>query len=98
MGHCKQCRTAHHSEVFKKDLCNRLNRIGGQIQGIKKMIEQDTYCDDVLNQITGVRSALAAVQRKLLEGHISSCVVEQLQEGNETVINELLETIRRMVR
>ncbi len=94
----EHCRKAHHSESFKKDLITRLNRINGQINGVKAMIEHDAYCDNVLNLITGIRSALAAVQRKLLEGHISSCVVEQIQEGNDAVINELLETIRRMVR
>lgn len=98
MEHCKQCRRAHHSKSFKKDLSNRLNRIAGQVQGVKAMIEQDVYCDDVLNQITGIRAALSAVQRKLLEGHITSCVLEQLREGDDTVMAELMETIRRMVR
>ncbi|HOT59623.1 MAG TPA: metal-sensing transcriptional repressor, partial [Spirochaetales bacterium] len=61
----EHCRKAHHSESFKKDLIHRLNRINGQINGVKTMIEQDAYCDNVLNLITGIRSALAAVQRKL---------------------------------
>lgn len=94
----EHCRKAHHSELFKKNLITRLNRINGQINGVKAMIEHDTYCDNVLNLITGIRSALAAVQRILLEEHITSCVVEQIHKGNDAVIDELLETVRRMVR
>ncbi len=94
----EHCRKAHHSEEFKKDLISRLNRIEGQIRGIKKMIEENVYCDDILNQITGIRSALAGVQEKLLTGHIKTCVFDQIKEGKIEVVEELTETIRRMLR
>ncbi len=97
MEHCSNKR-AHHSKEFKENLVKRLNRIEGQINGIKKMIENDCYCDDILNQITGIRSALAGVQQLLLSGHIKTCVFDQIKEGNIEVVDELTQTIRRMLK
>jgi len=94
----EHCRKAHHSPEFKEGLIKRLNRIEGQIRGIKRMIEEDVYCDDVLNQITSIRSSLAGVQEQLLAGHIQTCVFDQIREGNTEVVEELTETIRRMLR
>ena len=91
-------RSAHHTETFKKDLVNRLNRIEGQVRGIQNMILNDTYCDDVLTQISAVRSSLSAVAKNLFEAHLKSCVAEQLTSGNRDVMDELLETIRRMMK
>ncbi len=97
---CEVCgcnsRKSNHSDKVKKDMINRLNRIEGQIKGIKKMIENDIYCDDILNQITSSRSALNSVSTILLENHIRSCVVDQLNEGKMEVIDELVKTISRM--
>jgi len=93
----QQCRKAHHSREFKDKLILRLNRIEGQVKGIKKMIESDCYCDDILNQITSIRSALAGVQMELLKGHINTCVLDQLKEGELNVIDELANTIKKMV-
>ena len=100
MAKCNHCnpRTAHHSEKLKKDITTRLNRIEGQIKGVRTMIEQDIYCDDVLNQITSVQAALGGVGMLLLENHIKSCVVEQINEGKTEVIDELMATIRKMKR
>jgi len=92
------CRKAHHSQEFKEKLIRRLNRIEGQIRGIKRMIEEDIYCDDVLNQITSIRSSLAGVQEELLIGHIKTCVFDQLREEKTEVVEELTETVRRMLR
>jgi DNA-binding FrmR family transcriptional regulator len=92
------CRKAHHSEEFKGGLIKRLDRIEGQIRGIKKMIQEDRYCDHILNQLTAVRSALSGVQEQLLLGHMHTCVLDQLKEGNTEVIEELSSTIRRMIR
>lgn len=88
---------AHHDEEFKKKLKNRLNRIEGQVRGINKMISNDVYCDDVLNQISSVQSALRSVGKLLLEAHLKSCVVEQLEEGKEEVLDELMTTISRLI-
>jgi DNA-binding FrmR family transcriptional regulator len=91
-------RLAHHSASTKRRLVGRLSRIEGQVRGIARMIDRDVYCDDILNQITAVQAALGGVQRLLLEAHIRSCVVEQIQEGRGEVIDELMRTISRMGR
>ena len=93
-----QHRRSHHSDEMKSNLLVRLNRIEGQIRGIKSMIEKDTYCDDVLNQIAAVQSALNSVSRLLLEGHMRSCVVERLMAGEHEVIDELLTTVNKLMK
>lgn len=91
-------RTSHHNEKTIKELSNRMNRIEGQVRGIKGMIERHVYCDDVLNQIASVQSALNGVSKLLLEKHMKSCVLEQLQAGDENVIDEVLKTIYKMMK
>ena len=91
-------RRAHHSEQTKVNLVNRLRRIEGQIRGLARMVEADVYCDDILNQITSVEAALGGVRKGLLEAHIRSCVVDQIEEGRYEVIDELMQTIGRMAR
>lgn len=91
-------RTSHHSVKVKQNLESRLNRIEGQIRGIKAMIEKDVYCDDVLNQIAAVQSALNSVGKLLLEGHMKSCVIERIQEGDSEVIDELLKTMNKLMK
>ncbi|MEM5948110.1 metal-sensitive transcriptional regulator [Spirochaetia bacterium 38H-sp] len=102
METCQSCsieeRHAHHDKETKDALIKRLNRIEGQIRGIKKMIEEDVYCDGILNQITSVRAALSGVSTLLLDAHIRSCVKEQIMSGEEGVIPELIATIRRMIK
>ena len=68
-------RRSHHSEKTKKNLVTRLNRIEGQIRGIKRLIESDTYCDDVITQISASQAALNGVAKILLEAHMKECVV-----------------------
>ncbi len=91
-------RKSHHSDKTKSNLISRLNRIEGQIRGVKGMIEKDTYCDDVLNQIAAIQSALNSVGKLLLEGHMKSCVVERLQAGEQEVIDELLITVNKLMK
>ncbi|MCS1351494.1 metal-sensitive transcriptional regulator [Mechercharimyces sp. CAU 1602] len=91
-------RKSHHSAEIKNNLVTRLNRIEGQIRGVKGLIEKDTYCDDVLTQISAIQSALNSVGRILLEGHMKSCVVERIQEGETEVIDELLITVKKMMK
>ena len=95
---CKCERKSHHSESVKKDLITRLNRIEGQIRGIKGMIDKDVYCDDVITQLAATQSALNSVAKKLLEGHIKGCVVDRLNEGDDFVLDELLVTIQKLMR
>lgn len=92
------CRKSHHPEKVKKDLSNRLNRIEGQIRGIKGMIEKDVYCDDVITQLSATQSALNSVAKILLEGHLKGCVVDRLSEGDEEVIDELIVTIQKLMK
>ncbi|MFC5704290.1 metal-sensitive transcriptional regulator [Cohnella faecalis] len=91
-------RKSHHSDQMKANLMTRLNRIEGQVRGVKGMIEKDTYCDDVLNQIAAIQSALGSVGKLLLEGHMRSCVIERIQEGESAVIDELLVTINKLMK
>ncbi|TCP62146.1 metal-sensitive transcriptional regulator [Baia soyae] len=95
---CVSNRKSHHSEKTKHNLTTRLNRIEGQIRGVKNLIEKDTYCDDVLNQISAVQSALNSVGRILLEAHMKSCVMERLQEGDTEVIDEVMTTIKKLMK
>jgi DNA-binding FrmR family transcriptional regulator len=92
------CRKSHHPERVKKDLTTRLNRIEGQIRGIKGMIEKDVYCDDVITQLSATQSALNSVAKILLEGHLKGCVVDRLSEGDHEVIDELVVTIQKLMK
>ena len=87
-----------HSVDVSKSMISRLNRIEGQIRGIKKMIENETYCDDVINQIEASRSALKSIEIILLESHIQNCVVDQIREGDNDVVSEVLATLKKMVK
>ncbi len=91
-------RKAHHSEKFKKDVVSRLNRIEGQIRGITKMVAEDVYCDDILDQIRSVEAALDGVRKTLFEAHVKGCVIDQLKDGKYEVFEEFLVTIGRMLK
>ncbi len=67
----------------KKQVLNRLNRIEGQVRGLKKMIEEDTYCVDVITQTSAVKRALSGVEDQLLESHLGTCVIGQMKKGQE---------------
>jgi CsoR family transcriptional regulator, copper-sensing transcriptional repressor len=94
----KSERKSHHSEKVKKNLITRLNRIEGQIRGIKGLIERDTYCDDVITQISATQAALNSVAKILLEGHLKNCVVDRIQEGDMEVLDEVLVTIQKLTK
>lgn len=91
-------RKSHHSDKTKSNLISRLNRIEGQIRGVKGLIDRDAYCDDVLNQIAAIQSALNSVGKLLLEGHMKSCVIERIQAGDDDVIDELLITVKKLMK
>ncbi len=91
-------RQSHHSERLKSSLISRLNRIEGQVRGVKRLIAEDTYCDDVLNVISSIQSALSGAASVLLEHHLKSCVVEQIQDGDIEVIDEVMKTIRKLAK
>lgn len=91
-------RKSHHPEAVKKNLVTRLNRVEGQIRGIKGMIERDVYCDDIITQLAATQSALNSVAKLLLEGHMKTCVAERIQEGDTEVLDEVLVTIQKLMR
>lgn len=101
-SHCEKMtgneRMSHRPEQITQNLAKRLNRIEGQIRGIKGMIEKNVYCDDVLIQIAAVQSAINGVGKVLLESHMKSCIVERIQSGDEEVVDELLKTIGKMLK
>ena len=85
-------------ENLKQDLYIRLNRIEGQIRGIKGMVEKDTYCSDILNQVLAVKSALDSVNKILLENHINNCLVEKIKNEDEEVLSELMSILKKMIK
>ncbi|MFC4302925.1 metal-sensitive transcriptional regulator [Cohnella boryungensis] len=91
-------RKSHHSDKVKGSLINRLNRIEGQVRGLKGLIDRDTYCDDVLHQISSIQSALNGVGKLLFEHHLKSCVIERIQEGDTEVLTELMTTMNKMMK
>ena len=100
---CENCslyndRTTMREDKLKTNLISRLNRIEGQIRGIKGMIEKDAYCDDILNQVSAVQSALDAVGKIILENHIRGCVAEKIKQDDGHIVDELIETIGRLLR
>lgn len=90
---------ANHSDVTKRNLQSRLNRIEGQVRAINRMIEEDVYCDDVLTQIRATRSALNGVASKLLEHHMKGCILHKVEGGNEhEAMDELLVTFQKLMK
>ena len=86
------------SEKEYKDLLNRLSRIEGQIRGLKGMVEKDAYCIDILNQASAASSALSSFCKVLLSSHIRTCVTEDVRDGHEEKVDELVKTLQKMMR
>ncbi|MCI6326974.1 MAG: metal-sensing transcriptional repressor [Clostridiales bacterium] len=93
---CKK--TKQRSEEEYKSLIHRLNRIEGQIRGIRSMVERSAYCPDILIQSAAVTAAMNAFNRELLSNHIRTCVVKDIQAGNEEVIDELVTTLQKLMK
>lgn len=88
----------HREEAEYTAMVNRLNRIEGQVRGVKKMLEEDAYCVDILTQVSAIRAALNAFSRKLLDAHIRTCVARDIRAGEEGVIDELMDTLEKMMK
>ncbi len=95
---CCSSKTKERSEKEYKDLIHRLNRIEGQVRGIKGMVEKDAYCTDILVQVAAVNAALNSFNRVLLENHIKTCVTRDIKEGKEETVNELLVTLQKLMK
>ena len=97
--HCPGCaKKKERTDAEYKKLINRLNRISGQINGIKKMVENDAYCTDILIQVAAVNAALNSFNKELLGEHIRTCVADNIKNGNDEVIDELVNTLQKLMK
>ncbi len=81
-----------------RELLNRLKRIEGQVRGVEGMLEKNAYCTDILIQISAITSALNSFNKALLAGHIRSCVADNIRQGNDDVIDELVNTMQKLMK
>lgn len=91
-------KTKARSEEEYKKLLNRLSRIEGQIRGIRKMVESDAYCTDILVQVSAANAALNSFNKELLGNHIRTCVADDIREGKEETIDELVITLQKLMK
>ncbi len=96
---CENChKTKKRNEEEQKKLINRLNRIEGQIRGIKGMVESDAYCTDIITQVAAANAALNAFNKQLLSEHIRTCVAQDIKDGKEDTIEDLLITLQKLMK
>ena len=95
---CCSHKTKSREEKEYKDLINRLNRIEGQVRGIKNMVESDAYCTDILTQVSAITAALNSFNKVLLSNHIKTCVADNIREGNDEVVDELVITLQKLMK
>ena len=91
-------KTKERSDKEFKDLIHRLNRIEGQVRGIKRMVEDDAYCTDILIQVSAVNSALNSFNKVLLANHIRTCVADDIRDGKEETIDELVTVLQKLMK
>ena len=94
---CSQRKKERTPEEYTK-LIHRLNRIEGQIRGIKGMLEKNAYCTDILVQVAAVNSALNSFNKELLAEHIRTCVIEDIKAGKEDTVDDLVDTIKKLMK
>ncbi len=92
---CHQKATPREEKELKQ-LKNRLNRITGQLNGIGRMLEENRYCGDILNQVAAVESALQAFGYLILQNHMETCVVEEIRKGNVVIVDEAVELMKKL--
>ena len=96
---CSCCsKTTERSEADRRKLINRLSRIEGQIRGIRGMVERNAYCPDILTQCAAASAALNAFNRDLIGNHIKGCVVRDLKDGDDQVIDERVATLQKLMK
>ena len=98
MSSCCSDKITSRPDDERKKLINRLNRIEGQIRGIRGMVERDAYCPDILNQCAAATAAINSFTRDLIGAHIRGCVVRDIREGDDEVIDELVSTLQKLMR
>ena len=95
---CEHCqKTKERSPEEYRSLMNRLKRIEGQVRGIQSMLEKNAYCTDILTQVAAVNAALNSFNKVLLADHIRTCVADNIREGNDEVIDELMGTLKKLM-
>ena len=92
------CKKTERSADERRALMNRLSRIEGQIRGIRGMVEKDCYCPDIITQVAAANAALNSFNKKLLANHIETCVAENIREGNDDVIQELVNVLPKLMK
>ena len=95
---CHGHETKERTEKEYKDMLNRLSRIEGQVRGIKRMVEEDAYCVDIITQVAAVNAALNSFNKVLLTNHIKTCVAKDIREGNDEVIDELTALLQKLMK
>lgn len=98
---CECCSSGKHKERDDKeyrDLLNRLKRIEGQIRGVENMLENGAYCTDILMQVMAATSALNSFNKVLLSNHVKTCVADNIRNGDETVVDELVEVLQKLMK
>ena len=93
-----ECRMKHREDSENKDLLNRLKRIEGQVRGIRGMVEEERYCVDILTQVAAVQSALHSFNRVLLTNHIKTCVAQDIRNGKDETVDELVATLQKLMK
>ena len=91
-------KTKQRTEKEYKDLIQRLNRIEGQVRGIKRMVEEDSYCTDILVQVSAINAALNSFNKILLGNHIRTCVAQDIKDGKEETIDELVNLLQKLMK
>ncbi len=94
---CTQKHKSRDAEEYKA-LINRLNRIEGQVRGVKNMLDTNAYCTDILIQVSAIKAALDAFNKELLSNHIHTCVAENIRQGDDSVIDELVSTLSKLMK
>ena len=95
---CPVHKTKRRSEDERTRLIHRLNRIEGQVRGIRSMVEKNAYCTDILIQVSAVNAALNAFNKALLSEHIRTCVSRDIREGREDTVEELCRTLQKLMK
>ncbi|MGI6018862.1 MAG: metal-sensing transcriptional repressor [Marvinbryantia sp.] len=95
--YCSEKRKTRTDKEYR-DLMNRLKRIEGQVRGIQGMLEKDAYCIDILMQVSAVNAALNSFNKKLLANHIQTCVADNIRNGNDDVIEELVNALPKLMK
>jgi len=96
MEHSEHCKYKHRDDKEKRNLTNRISRIEGQLRGIKQMLENDVYCDDILIQVSAAANSLKSLGRVILNEHMKSCVKDEILKGNDGIIDEVVNSFSKL--